>query len=67
MPAARPSELTTFLHRHRPAIEKALTIGFDEFAGQVRAFLVPEYFEYYNRPVWDALQAEVINRLETLK
>lgn len=24
MPAARPSELTTFLHRHRPAIEKAL-------------------------------------------
>ncbi len=50
-----------------PAIEKARTIGFDEFAGQVRAFLVPEYFEYYNRPVWDALQAEVINRLETLK
>lgn len=50
-----------------PAIEKALSIGFDEFAGQVRAFLVPEYFDYYDRKIWETLHAEVINRLEGLK
>lgn len=50
----------------RPAIEKALAIGFDEFAGQVRAFLLPEYFDYYDRAVWEALQAEVVTRLEAL-
>lgn len=50
----------------KPAIEKALTLGFDDFAGQVRAFLVPEYFDYYNRKVWEALQAEVVEKLEDL-
>jgi hypothetical protein len=50
-----------------PAIDKALTIGFDEFAGQVRAFLVPEYFDYYDRNIWETLQAGVVSRLEGLK
>lgn len=49
------------------AIEKAMTIGWDEFAGQVRAYLLPEYFEYYEQGVWEALQAEVVEQLEKLK
>jgi predicted nucleotidyltransferase component of viral defense system len=48
------------------AVENALTIGFDDFAGQVRAYLLPEYFEYYDRKVWDALQDEVVRKLESL-
>lgn len=55
---------------HRKAIgkagENALTIGFDEFAGQVRAYLQPEYFDYYDRKVWESLQDEVVQKLETL-
>lgn len=49
-----------------PAIANALTIGFDEFSGQVRAYLVPEYFDYYSRAVWESLQAEVVEQLEAL-
>lgn len=49
-----------------PAIEKAMTIGFDEFSGQVRAYLLPEYFEHYDRDVWEAVQAEVVEKLEDL-
>ena len=48
------------------AVENALTIGYDEFSGQVRAFLLPEYFEYYSREVWEGLQETVIARLEAL-
>lgn len=50
-----------------PAIEKAMTIGFDEFSGQVRAYLVPEYYDYYDRAMWETLQAEVVGKLEKLK
>jgi len=47
------------------AIENAMTIGFDEFSGQVRAFLTADYQEYYGaRKVWEALQHEVITALE---
>jgi len=49
-----------------PAIEKAMTIGFDEFSGQVRAYLVPEYFDFYDRARWEHLQAEVVEKLEQL-
>lgn len=49
-----------------PAIERAMTIGFDEFSGQVRAYLLPDYFEHYGRKTWEALQAEVVGRLEEL-
>lgn len=50
-----------------PAIEKAMTIGFDEFSGQVRAYLVPEYYDYYDRARWEDLQADVVEKLEKLK
>jgi hypothetical protein len=50
------------------AIENALTIGFDEFSGQVRAFLAAEYHEYYGtRKVWETLQQEVVDALERLR
>jgi predicted nucleotidyltransferase component of viral defense system len=48
------------------AIAHALTIGFDDFAGQVRAFLLPDYFEYYNRAVWESAQQAVVEKLEAL-
>lgn len=48
------------------AVENAMKIGFDEFSGQVRAFLLPEYFDYYARNVWEQLQATVVARLEAL-
>lgn len=47
-----------------PAIGKAMTIGFDEFSGQVRAYLLPDYFDHYDRDVWEELQAEVVEKLE---
>lgn len=48
------------------AVENALTIGFDDFSGQVRAFLLPEYFDYYSQEVWAAMQGTVVARLEAL-
>lgn len=49
------------------AIENAMSVGYDQFAGQVLAYLEPEYQDHYRvRPVWEALQDEVVRRLETL-
>lgn len=50
------------------AIENALTIGYDKFAGQVLAYLEPEYQEHYRpRRAWEELQEQVVNALEALK
>ena len=50
------------------AITNALTIGFDEFSGQVRAYLSPDHQEYYRtRKVWESLQEEVVRALEERK
>ncbi len=47
------------------AVENAMTIGFDEFSGQVRAYLAADYQDYYgSRKVWDELQLEVVSALE---
>jgi hypothetical protein len=47
------------------AVENAMTIGFDEFSGQVRAYLAADYQEYYGtRKVWEALQHAVVSALE---
>jgi len=47
------------------AIENAMTIGFDAFSGQVRAYLMADYQEYYgSRKVWETLQQEVVDALE---
>jgi len=49
------------------AVENAVTVGFDEFSGQIRAYLPDEYLEYYgSRKVWENLQHEVVNALERL-
>jgi len=50
------------------AIENAMTLGYDEFAGQVLAYLEPAHqADYRSRAVWEGLQAEVINALEALR
>jgi predicted nucleotidyltransferase component of viral defense system len=47
------------------AVENAMTIGFDEFSGQVRAYLAADYQDYYgSRKVWEGLQHEVVSSLE---
>lgn len=48
------------------AVGNAMTIGFDDFSGQVRAYLQPEYFDYYSREVWEALLETVVAKLEAL-
>jgi hypothetical protein len=49
------------------AIDKALAIDYDAFAGQVLAFLEPEYQEHYrNRRTWAELQEQVVDGLEAL-
>ena len=50
------------------AIENAMTVGFDEFSGQVRAFLAADYQEYYGtRKAWETLQQDVVDALEKLR
>jgi predicted nucleotidyltransferase component of viral defense system len=47
------------------AVENAMTIGFDEFSGQVRAYLAADYQEYYGtKKVWEMLQQQVVDALE---
>jgi predicted nucleotidyltransferase component of viral defense system len=56
-----PADIAVEISR---AIENAVGIGFDEFSGQVRAYLTADYQEYYgSRKVWEALQHEVIEAL----
>lgn len=51
--------------RYSEDIENAMTIGFDEFSGQVRAYLDADYQEYYGtRKVWETLQQQVVDALE---
>ncbi|HEY6458071.1 MAG TPA: nucleotidyl transferase AbiEii/AbiGii toxin family protein [Steroidobacteraceae bacterium] len=50
------------------AIENALAVDYDAFAGQVLAYLEPEYQAYYgNKKAWNELQEQVINGLEALR
>lgn len=50
------------------AIDNALAVDYDAFAGQVLAFLEPEYQEHYrNRKVWGKLQGQVVDGLEALR
>jgi hypothetical protein len=44
-----------------------MCIGFDEFSGQVRAYLQPEYYDYYARARWENLQVAVVEKLEKLQ
>jgi len=49
------------------AIENAMEVGYDDFAGQVLAYLEPEYQQHYkDKKAWAALQDEVVGALEGL-
>jgi predicted nucleotidyltransferase component of viral defense system len=64
--AAQPLPAAAAANRSA-AIDHALAIDYDAFAGQVLAFLAPEYQEHYgNRKVWAKLQEQVIDGLEAL-
>lgn len=50
------------------AIERAMGVSYDEFAGQVVAFLEDHHRVLYaSREAWDQLQGEVVERLEELQ
>jgi len=50
------------------AAENAIGIGYDDFAGQVLAYLEPEYQDRYRpREAWETLQAEVVEALGALR
>jgi predicted nucleotidyltransferase component of viral defense system len=50
------------------AIDNALAIDYDAFAGQVLAFLDPEYQDHYrDKRAWSALQYQVVCALEALR
>jgi predicted nucleotidyltransferase component of viral defense system len=51
----------------RAAIDNAMTIGFDEFRGQVVAYLEPEYQkDFADRQSWEVLQERVVDALRGL-
>ena len=61
LPAAAAANLAT-------AIDNALAVNYDAFAGQVLAFLDPDYQQHYGkRKVWAELQGQVVDGLEALR
>ncbi|MGE0030177.1 MAG: nucleotidyl transferase AbiEii/AbiGii toxin family protein [Steroidobacteraceae bacterium] len=61
LPAAAAANLTA-------AIDNALAVDYDAFAGQVLAYLEPEYQDHYgNKQAWNELQEQVVNGLEALR
>jgi predicted nucleotidyltransferase component of viral defense system len=50
------------------AIDNALAVDYNAFAGQVLAFLEPEYQEHYRkRKAWAELQEQVVHSLEAMR
>jgi predicted nucleotidyltransferase component of viral defense system len=50
------------------AIDNAMSVDYDAFAGQVLAYLEPEYQAHFaTRQAWNALQDEVLRGLEALR
>lgn len=61
LPAAALAQLPT-------AIDHGMAVDYDAFAGQVLAYLEPDYQEHYrSRQAWEALQQQVIDALEALR
>jgi predicted nucleotidyltransferase component of viral defense system len=61
---ARPRAAATHL---AAAIHNGTAVDYDAFAGQVLAYLEPEYQEHYgNKKAWNKLQEQVVNGLEAL-
>lgn len=50
------------------AIDNAMAIDYDAFAGQVLAYLEPEYQDHYgNKRAWNDLRQQVVTGLEALR
>lgn len=50
------------------AIDNAMAVDYDAFAGQVLAYLEPEYQDHYgNKHAWHELQEQVVRGLEALR
>ena len=50
------------------AIDNAVAVDYDAFAGQVLAFLEPEYQDSLgSKQAWNELQEQVVNGLEALR
>jgi predicted nucleotidyltransferase component of viral defense system len=50
------------------AIENAMSISFDDFSGQVVAYLEPDHQEFYRgRAAWESLQEGVVDMLRALE
>jgi predicted nucleotidyltransferase component of viral defense system len=51
----------------RTACENAMSVSFDEFKGQIVAYMLPHYQEFYGkREMWNQLQQNVVKTLENL-
>jgi len=63
------TELPTRATAHlAAAIDNAMAVDYDAFAGQVLAYLAPEYQDHYRgRKAWNALQDQVVAGLEALR
>jgi predicted nucleotidyltransferase component of viral defense system len=49
------------------ACENAISVRFDDFVGQVVAYLPPQYQEFYgSRATWDSLHEKVVQTLDAL-
>lgn len=49
------------------AVENAMSVSFDEFTGQVVAYMAPDYQEFYGkRRAWQQLQEKVVKTIEEL-
>ena len=65
--AEQPLPMTAATHLPT-AIDNALAVDYDAFAGQVLAFLEPEYQGHYgNRKAWAELQEQVVDGLEAMR
>ncbi|MGE0581021.1 MAG: nucleotidyl transferase AbiEii/AbiGii toxin family protein [Steroidobacteraceae bacterium] len=50
------------------AINNAMAVDYDAYAGQVLAYLEPEYQDHYgSRQDWNALREQVVGGLEVLR
>jgi hypothetical protein len=63
------TELPTRATAHlAAAIDNAMAVDYDAFAGQMLAYLAPEYQDHYRgRKAWNALQDQVLAGLEALR
>lgn len=65
--AERPLPATAAAHL-AAAIDNAMAVDYDAFAGQVLAFMEPEYQDNFgNKRAWNKLQEQVVSGLEALR